>query len=100
MWGWVSALAVAALLTAAVASLGAPEAASARHQGRDCGIVSKGERDYRVRAQQLSCDKAVRGANRYLRSGSALAGFACDDPAGRIQFFCKSDTKVYWAVRL
>lgn len=100
MWGWVSALAVVAVLTAAVVSLDGPEAALAGHEGQNCGIVSDGPRDYRVRAQQLGCGKAARGAKRYLRSGDALTGFGCDEPAGRIEFFCKSGNKVYWAVRL
>lgn len=100
MWGRLSALAAAAVLAAALVGVSGPERAAAGHQGKNCGIMSKGARDYRVRAQQLDCDKARRGAKRYLRREEALTGFDCDEPAGRIEFFCKSGAKVYWAVRL
>ena len=62
--------------------------------------MSDGPRDYRVRSQNLACDKARRGAKRYFRSEEALTGYRCDEPAGRIEFFCKSGTKFYWTVRL
>ena len=100
MRGWAIALVAAASLGIALGSVGAPERAAAGHEGVNCGILADGARDYRVRSQNLSCDKARRGAKRYLRSGEALTGFSCDRPAGRIEFFCKSGTKVYWGVRL
>jgi hypothetical protein len=100
MWGRVIGLAAAVTLAVALAGVAAPERAAAGHDGRECGIYTKGSRDYRVRSQQLSCDKARRGTKRYLRSGEALTGFNCEEPAGRIEFFCKSGTKVYWALRL
>jgi hypothetical protein len=100
MWGRVSALALAAVLVAALVAVDGPDRAVAGHQGTDCGIVSKGSKDYRVRAQQLKCKKARRGAKRYLKGGKALDGYGCDEPAGRIQFFCKSGNKVYWALKL
>ena len=100
MRGWAIALVAAAALFAALASTGAPERAVAGHEGTNCGLLTDGPRDYRVRSQKLSCEKARRGAKRYLRSGDALTGFGCDEPAGRIEFFCKSGDKIYWAVRL
>ena len=100
MRGWVSALVTSAALCAAVAAVGEPPVARAGHQAQNCGIISEGSRDYRVRAQNLGCAKAVRGAKRYLRSGEELDGFSCAEPAGRIDFFCKNGTKVYLAVRL
>ena len=99
MRGLASVLAAAAALTVVI-SLGAgAERAAHGHEGLDCGIVSDGPRDYRVRAQQLNstrraADEAIpakrRGAHRIL----------CDEPAGRIEFFCKNGSKFYWAVRL
>ncbi len=100
MWARVSAFAVAVVLTGLLIGAEAPERAIAGHQGKDCGIVSKGSRDYRVRAQQLKCGKARKGAKRYLKGGKSLSGFGCDEPDGRIEFFCKSGNKVYWALRL
>lgn len=100
MRGWVGAVFVAVAVAVGVVALGDADRAGAVHGGKSCGIVSEGSRDYRVRAQKLKCKKARRGAKRYLRSGRGLAGFACDEPAGRTEFFCKSGTKVYWAVRL
>ncbi|HEX2127805.1 MAG TPA: hypothetical protein VHF58_01155 [Solirubrobacterales bacterium] len=100
MRGLVSALAAMVVLAAMLAGAGGAERAAAGHQGKNCGIVTDGPRDYRVRSQNLDCAKARRGAKRYLRTRDALDGFACDRPAGRIQFFCKSGTRVYWAVRL
>ena len=100
MWGRVSVLATVALLTAGVVDFAGPDRAVAGHEGRECGILSHGPRDYRVRAQNLSCDKARRGSKRYLRSGESLTGFSCEEPDGRIEFFCKKGTKVYWALRL
>ena len=100
MWGWASAVAAAMVLAAGIAAVSDPERAAAGHSGRDCGIVSEGPRDYRVRAQKLECEKARRGSKRYLRSGEPLSGFSCDEPDGRIEFFCKRASKVYWALRL
>ncbi len=101
MRGWVCSLVGASALTAVVVVGGlGRDAARAGHEGLNCGIVSDGPRDYRVRAQQLNCDKATRGAKRYLRSGGELTGFSCDEPAGRIEFFCKNGSKFYWSVRL
>jgi hypothetical protein len=100
MWGWVSAAAVAAVLAVGIVGVTDPEPAAAVHGGKSCGIVTKKSHDYRVRAQKLECDKAMRGAKRYLRKGKALDGFSCGEPDGRTEFFCKNGTKVYWAVRL
>jgi hypothetical protein len=99
MWGWASALAAAVAVLATVA-IGQPQPAGAVHASKNCGIVSVGSRDYRVRAQKVECDRALRGAKRYLRKGAGLSGFSCDAPDGRLEFFCKDGTKVYWAVRL
>ena len=90
----------ATALVVAVAAIGLPGPAGAGHAAQNCGIVSDGPRDYRVRAQQLSCEKAIRGAKRYLRSGDSLDGYSCAKPDGRIEFFCKNGSKVYLAVRL
>ena len=92
----VSAVALVAGLT----GIGVPGPASAGHAAQNCGIISDGPRDYRVRAQQIGCEKAVRGAKRYLRSGDELDGYSCAKPDGRIEFFCKNGSKVYLAVRL
>ena len=100
MWRLPAVLGV--LATTVVVALGvAPaERATAGHAGQNCGIVSKGSRDYRVRAQQLSCKAARSGVLLYLRKHEARPGFKCGPLPGRTLFYCKNGAKVYWAVKL
>ena len=45
-----------------------PGLASASHNSKDCGVVSRGANDYRVRAMKLKCKVARKGSVKYLRS--------------------------------
>jgi hypothetical protein len=77
----------------------APEAASAGHNGKNCGILSSGASDYRIHAMRLKCKVARRSSAKYLRSGQARAGFDCAPTAGG-SFYCQDPPKAYWGVRL
>ena len=93
--------AILVVLCAAGLLLPAPGTAGAGHQGvKKCAIVSKGTRDYRVRAMAMKCDRAERGAKRFLRTGEPLTGFTCTEADERTPFFCKREQQAYWAVRL
>jgi hypothetical protein len=78
---------------------GGPDEALATH-GKNCGIVSKGSRNYRVLGQRLRCGRARKGARLYLREGRPLRGFSCAGPAGVYEFICGSGGKTYRAKRL
>lgn len=86
---------LALTLAAGIALSGGPsegggpllERASAGH-GKNCGIVTKGSRNYRVWAQQMRCGRARKGAKRYLRRGKPLRGFTCNDDEGPYEFIC------------
>ena len=82
-----------------VPGVGGSEQASATH-GKDCGIVSKGRRDYRVLGQRMRCGRARKGAKLYLREGRPLRGFSCNGDAGAYEFICGSGGKTYRAKRL
>lgn len=98
----LSGLAVA-LAVAAGLGTGAPpggvEPAAASH-GKNCGIVTKGARDYRVLGKRMRCQRARKGARLYLRQGRALRGFSCAAPAGQYEFICGRGAKTYRAKRL
>ena len=69
----------AVLLVLATGAFGvallAPEPTLAGH-GKNCGIVTKGSKDYRVWGQRMKCRRAKRGTRIYLREGRALRGFS------------------------
>ena len=90
-------LLIVALATGASVQLSVPEHAAAGHQ-RNCGVVSKGSSDWRVRATNMGCRKAKKGARRYLRAGDALPGFVCSRDGGF--FFCGKGEKAYTGQRL
>jgi hypothetical protein len=48
----------------------------------------------------MKCRPAVRGVKRFLRSKRPLAGFTCTETDARTPFFCKRQSRAYWAVRL
>jgi len=83
---------------ACVSLLAIHTTAGAGHVAGDCGIVSQGSRDYRVKKMKMSCEKARKGAKRYLRTGKPRRGFDCA-PTGE-GFYCQDPPKAYWAVRL
>ena len=62
--------------------------------------MSKGSKDYSVRARVMSCTSARKWVGRYLRSGARPSGFSCVDPAGSIRVYCSRGSKSYWATRL
>ena len=87
---------------AVVACVGAwsgPSVASAGHASKDCGIVSRGSVDYRVRAIKLKCKVARKGSVKYLRSGEPRAGYDCAETEGN-SFYCQDPPKAYWGIRL
>ena len=92
------AIRVAIAALACAAALG-PDAASAGHNSRDCGIVSRGSNDYRVHAMHLKCKVARKASAKYLRSGEARSGFDCAPTAGG-SFYCQDPPKAYWGIRL
>jgi hypothetical protein len=98
MRGLLGILAILAILACSL-SAGPPELALAGHQGKDCGIVSQGSQDYRVRALAMPCRQARRGSVRYLRTQEPRAGFDCAPTAGD-NFYCQKPPKAYWAIRL
>jgi hypothetical protein len=91
----LAAIAIAVHLAGSVA---APPA-EAGHDARNCGILSKGSHDYRVRSMKMKCKQARKGAKLYLRTGEARAGFDCAPTAGN-SFYCQNPPKAYWATRL
>lgn len=79
--------------------LPSPPVATAAH-GKDCGVVSKGAGDYRVRARVMGCRPARRWIARYLADGSRPSGYSCVNPSGPIRVYCSRGSKSYWATRL
>jgi hypothetical protein len=90
---------VAALLIVAVACIAAAPA-EAGHISKNCGIVGKGSRDYRVKTRLMKCRHARKWARAFLRSHKVAPRFRCDNPPGRVTFFCFKGQKAYWAQRL
>ena len=76
-----------------------PGLASASHNSKDCGVVSRGANDYRVRAMKLKCKVARKGSVKYLRSEEPRAGFDCAPTSGG-SFYCQDPPKAYWGIRL
>jgi hypothetical protein len=76
-----------------------PGVAGASHNSKDCGIVSHGASDYRVRAKRVKCKAARKSSVKYLRSGKPRSGFDCAPTAGR-SFYCQDPPKAYWGIRL
>ena len=97
---FTAVLIVALAVGLGVPVLGGPDPAFAGH-GKNCGIVTKGSKDYRVWGQRMKCKRAKKGARLYLREGRGLRGFSCTDDAGRTYvFICGSGGKTYRAQRL
>lgn len=78
---------------------GVPGVASAGHGGRDCGVVSRGSKDYRINAMHMKCKAARKGSVKYLRSKEPRSGFDCAPTAGS-SFYCQNPPKAYWGVQL
>jgi hypothetical protein len=91
-----------AIAIAPVTTLGGAEPASAAHVSKRCGLVSKGSRDYRVRARVITCASARRWVRAYLRNRARPRGWRCvRQRTGRTPFFCtRGPSKAYWAERL
>ena len=91
---------VAVLLVLAVACA-APAPAVAGHRSKNCGLIAKGSRDYRVKARAMKCRHARRWARAFLRDRTRAPRFRCLNPPDRdIPFFCSRGVKAYWVVRL
>ncbi len=95
------ALGIHASIVALACSIGCvlPGVASAGHNSKNCGIVSRGASDYRVRAMHLKCKVARKGSVKYLRSGEPRTGFDCA-PTAAGSFYCQNPPKAYWGIRL
>jgi hypothetical protein len=94
--------AIRAAIVVVLASLiawAAPGPASAGHGGKDCGVVSRGAKDYRVNAKHMKCKAARKGSVKYLRSKEPRSGFDCAPTAGG-SFYCQDPPKAYWGTRL
>ena len=89
------------LAGAVVIALATPAPAPAGHRSKSCGIVTKGSRDYRVKARVMKCRHARKWARVYLRERRPAPRFRCTNPPDRdIPFFCFRGSKAYWVVRL
>jgi hypothetical protein len=68
---------------------------------KNCGVILnvRGDRDYRVRANRVSCDFARTWSKRYIRRGKRPSGWSCSRPGGNITFYCKRGGKYYYAQR-
>ena len=98
MRGVLGILATVAVLACSLFAI-APGDATAGHTSKNCGIVSKGSHDYRVRAMHVPCKGARRSSLRYLRKEKPRRGFDCAPTAGH-SFYCQKPPKAYWAIRL
>jgi hypothetical protein len=95
LFALIALLALAATLVAA----GSPEPAAAT-DGKNCGLMSKGSRDYQIVARNMRCKKARRGARLYLREGRPLPGFSCGGETPEYKFICGRGSKTYRAHKL
>jgi hypothetical protein len=90
---------VALVAVVVLAAAGATPAV-AGHRSKSCGVIAKGERDYRVKARAMRCKHARKWVRAYLRSRRRAPGFRCFDPPDAIPFFCARGVKAYWVMRL
>jgi len=92
-----------ALLAAALgAALLIPTAATAVVPPKNCGSMSVEGKRYQVKADQISCRSGRRYAGRYLRSGGKPRGYRCRNypsKKGRVDFYCNSGRKIFFAIR-
>ena len=91
----IAVLALAGTLLAT----GAPEPAAAS-DGKDCGLMSKGSRDYQIVARNMRCKRARRGARLYLREQRPLPGYSCGGSTPEYKFICGRGSKTYRAHKL
>jgi len=100
VWGLV----IVILLTFALASVGPAGAAPgvpAPDNSKHCGIIAKGQREYRVKARAVKCRFARRWVKRYFRRGQVAPGFTRTETSGDTPWYCtKGDRKAYWPERL
>ncbi len=94
-------IALAAMLTSG-AFLAAASEAPAPDSSKHCGIVAKGQREYRVKARAVSCRFANRWVKRYFRRGRVAPGFRLTKTSGgKAPWYCtKGERKAYWPERL
>jgi hypothetical protein len=79
----------------------APAGPAGAGHAKNCGVILDvtGDRDYRVRANGVSCDFARTWSRRYIRRGRRPSGWSCNKPGGNISFYCKRGGKYYYAQR-
>ena len=77
-----------------------PADAGAGH-AKNCGVIQnvKGSRDYRVRANGVTCDFARTWSRRYIRRARRPSGWSCSRPGGNVTFYCKRGSRFYYAQR-
>jgi hypothetical protein len=94
-----AAVSTIAIALACLTAFSSADPAAAGHAGKNCGIVSVGSGDHRVRALKLKCKVARKSSVRYLRSERPRRGFDCAPTQGG-NFYCQKGPKAYWATRL
>jgi hypothetical protein len=90
----------ARVATVVVLLLGLAGDAQAGH-AKNCGVIENvsGDRDFRVRANGVSCDFARTWSRRYIRRGRRPNGWSCSEPTGSIRFYCRRSGRYYYAQR-
>jgi hypothetical protein len=94
----------AVLAAALLAGLpaGPVAAAPAPDNAKHCGLIAKGNSDYRVKTRKLKCRFARRWVKRYMNKGRVADGFSCIKTgiASRPFYCTKGPVKAYWAEKL
>jgi hypothetical protein len=92
-WTVTIALAIGAIALVAPASAVVPP--------KDCGKMEVKGESYKIKADQLRCEKARKYAKRYLKKRDEPRGFDCESYGGgtRIEFRCQNGIKVIFAIR-
>ena len=98
-------LAVAAAAVAVLAAgvpAGAAPALPAPDASKHCGIATKGQRAYRVKARAVKCKFARRWVKRYFRRRRVAPGFTLTKTGGGVApwYSTKGARKAYWPERL
>jgi hypothetical protein len=90
---------LAALAVGVGADFSAPERAAAG-DSRNCGVISKGSSDWRVRTTGgVKCKRGKKGVRRYLREGTPLPGYFCSRN-GPLIYCGKGDHQSYSGQKL
>jgi len=95
--GFAGALvALAAAMTLIVAPAGATT------PPKRCGGLEIGNKDFKISAHLLGCDRARKASRKFLRSGKHGKSWSCtrySPNESKIAFVCRKGRKDYYAVR-